>query len=142
MQTGGFVSLITHATISDMSVTISKTTKTYPRLPYEKMAATILGKNYEVSLVFLGEQRAQTLNKTTRNKPYHPNVLPLPLTTAVGEIYLTPQVAKREAKQHSLSYTQYIGYLFIHGCLHLKGLDHGARMDTLEAKYCKQFKIR
>ena len=36
----------------------------------------------------------------------------------------------------------YIGYLFIHGLLHLKGHDHGTDMDRLEAKFVKKFNLR
>lgn len=118
---------------------ISHTTKTYPRLPYEAIAHTILGKRYDVSLVFIGDVRAQKLNQTSRGKGYTPNVLSFPLTDTAGEVYIAPTVAKREASKFDLSYQGYIGYLFIHGCLHLKGLDHGDEMDTLEQRYLKKF---
>lgn len=122
-----------------MSLTTSHTTKTFPKLAYEEIAAAILGKRYDVSLVFIGDTRAQKLNQVSRGKDYIPNVLSFPLTDRAGEIYIAPTVAKREASKFDLSYTGYVGYLFIHGCLHLKGLDHGAKMDTLESKYMKQF---
>ncbi len=125
-----------------MSITISKTTKTYPRLPYKAMADAILGKRYAVSLVFIGATRAKQLNETTRNKTYVPNVLSFELDTKTGEIYIAPTVAKTEAKKFDLTPRGYVGYLFIHGCLHLKGLPHGTKMDALEAKYLKQFKLK
>ena len=125
-----------------MSIEISHTTKTYPRLPYEAIATAILGRRYHVSLVFVGDARAKRLNQETRDKDYIPNVLSFELEDTAGEIYIAPTVARREAPNFDLSYQGYIGYLFIHGCLHLKGLPHGDKMDRLEARYLKQFKLR
>lgn len=125
-----------------MSTTISHTTKTYPKLPYAEIAAAILGKRYEVSLTFIGAKRAQKLNTDYRNKTYVPNVLSFPLTENVGEIFISPKVAEKEAKKFDLTPRGYIGFLFIHGCLHLKGYPHGDQMDKLEKKYVKKFNIK
>jgi probable rRNA maturation factor len=106
------------------------------------MKEAILGIKYELSLTFVGETRAQSLNKQYRNKEYVPNVLSFPLDTQAGEIYITPKVAEKEAHKFSLSPKGYIGYLFIHGLLHLKGYPHGATMDRLEKKYCALYKLK
>lgn len=119
--------------------TIAATVRSYPRLPYEHIKNDILGRRYILSLVFVGEKRAQTLNKTHRNKTYAPNVLSFPLSPSTGEIYITPTVAKREAKKRDMTLTQYVGFLFIHGCLHLRGHAHGKRMEKLEEKYMCTF---
>ncbi len=125
-----------------MSVTITKTVRQpVPRHPYEKIAAQILGSSYELSLNFIGRTRAQTLNQAYRGKTYVPNVLSFPLATTVGEIYICPEVAKRQAKKHDMNYSQYVAFLFIHGALHLKGHDHGATMDRLERKHLTAFGI-
>lgn len=99
----------------------------------------ILGKNYELSLVFVGDQRAKSLNLKYRNKGYNPNVLSFPLDESNGEIFINPNVALRESKKANMSYKKYIGFLFIHGCLHLKGLDHGDTMTKQEEKFLKKF---
>lgn len=112
-----------------------------PSLPYEKMAQTVLGKTYTLTLAFIGEKRAQALNVTHRKKTYIPNVLSFPLDKEIGEIYICPMVAKREAKKFNMTVDGYIGYLFIHGLLHLKGLDHGATMERAEKKYIRLFKL-
>ena len=112
-----------------------------PNHPYAKIAECILGKKYELSLAFIGERRAQALNKAHRKKTYVPNVLSFPLTELIGEIYITPEVAKREAKKYGMTVNGYIGYLFIHGCLHLKGHDHGATMEKAEQKYVRDFSL-
>ena len=120
---------------------LSATAKSYPTWPYETIKNAVLGKNYLLSLSFVGSTRAKTFNQTYRKKDYVPNVLSFPLDETTGEIIICPQVARSEAKKFGLSVDGYIAYLFIHGCVHLKGHDHGDTMDGLEQKYMKQFKI-
>ncbi len=60
------------------------------------------------------------------------NVLSFPLSKTSGEILLCPEAAK--------PYT--IGYLFIHGCLHLKGARHSATMEREENRLLKKFGLR
>ena len=105
------------------------------------MKNNILGKTYELSLVFIGEARAKRLNETTRGKDYIPNVLSFPLTDNSGEIFITPSVAKKEAAKFKLTEKSYVGYLFIHGLLHLKGFDHGPKMERLEKRLLDQYKL-
>jgi len=121
------------------TVTISHTTKTYPKHSYQTVKDDILGKTYELSLVFIGSTRAQQLNISTRGKDYIPNVLSFPYDQKAGEIFICPTAAKREASKFDLTYNQYVLYLFIHGLLHLKGLDHGDKMDKAEIKYLKRY---
>lgn len=124
-----------------ITVSITATARSYPRLPYEQIKTDILGSTYELSLAFVGETRARELNKRTRRKNYIPNVLSFPLDASHGEIVIAPIRAKREAKRFGLSSRGYIGFLFIHGLLHLKGHDHGRRMDTLEQKYLARYEL-
>ena len=120
---------------------LSSTVAKYPEHPYETIKDTILGKSYSLSLNFIGESRAQKLNIAYRKKDYIPNVLSFPLDEKTGEMFICPKVAKSQAKDFDLSVDGYIAYLFIHGCVHLKGHDHGDTMDRLEKKYVKQFRI-
>lgn len=124
-----------------MNFSISSTVKHYPTWPYEVIKDTILGKSYVLSLSFVGPTRAQRFNVQYRNKDYTPNVLSFPLDEKTGEIIICPAVAKTQAKDFNLSTDGYIAYLFIHGCVHLKGHDHGDTMDKLEQKYVRQFNI-
>jgi probable rRNA maturation factor len=105
------------------------------------MKEAILGKKYDLTLAFVGPKQAQSLNKAYRKKDYVPNVLSFPLTKDTGEAYICLSVAKKEYKKFGMTYDGYVGYLFIHALLHLKGLDHGEKMDKAEQKYCKVFGI-
>lgn len=120
---------------------LSSTVRSYPPLPYAALKDDILGKAYDLSLVFVGEDRALTLNREHRGKDYVPNVLSFPLDKSSGEIYITTAVAKREAKEFGRSFKSQVGYLYIHGLLHLKGLRHGPKMERLEGRFLERYKL-
>ena len=120
-------------------ITISHSAKSFPSLPYEKIKSRILGERYELSLVFIGARRAQDLNMVYRNATYTPNILSFPLSKKIGEIYITPTVARKQAKRWNMTYTGYVGLLFIHGLLHLKGYRHGATMEKAEHLFVSEF---
>ncbi|HEY0964289.1 MAG TPA: rRNA maturation RNase YbeY [Candidatus Paceibacterota bacterium] len=124
------------------NLSIAATAKHYPPWPYQAMKDAVLGKQYSLTLSFVGATRAQRFNQTYRQKEYVPNVLSFPLDEKTGEIIICPEVAKREAKKFSLTVDGYIAYLFIHGCVHLKGHDHGDTMDKLEQKFMRQFAVK
>jgi len=125
-----------------MPTTISRTVKQRPpTLPVDTIAERIAGKRYSLSLVYIGEKRAQALNIAHRNKDYIPNILSFPLDNQTGEIYICPAVAKKEARNFDLSYKGYLTFLLIHGLLHLKGYEHGATMERLERKYIRDFSV-
>lgn len=125
-----------------MTLDIVHTTRELPRGRFRKIAESVLPTSFNATLVFVGEKRAQKLNEETRGKDYIPNVLSFPLSKTEGEIYICPQVCKKEAANFGLSYTHYLEYLTIHGCLHILGYDHGKKMDSLEDKYKKIFQIK
>jgi probable rRNA maturation factor len=106
------------------------------------MKNDVLGKRYNLSLQFVGPTRAAKLNSTYRQKTYTPNVLSFPLTEDTGEIFICPQVAVKEAAKYDLSTNGYVAYLFIHGLLHLKGLDHGDEMDKQEKRYLRKYDVK
>lgn len=80
----------------------------------------------ELTLVFMDTKSAQKLNKTYRNKNYATDVLSFAGDgmTGLGELVICPQVIARQAKEHKLSVWQELGYMVIHGILHLLEYDH------------------
>lgn len=120
--------------------TLKNTTKgKLPSLPFVHMKENALGKDYELTLVFVGPKKAQELNMLYRNKNYTPNILSFPLSKTSGEIIICPAKAKTEIKKFERTYEKFIGFLFIHGLIHLKGFNHGSRMEKAEAKFRKEF---
>lgn len=122
-----------------MSLQLTNTTKDRTPIKFKAIKDDVLGSSYQLSLNLVGEKRARAVNQKSRNKTYVPNVLSFPLGKNTGEIYLTPMVAKREAKSFGHSFKKHLTFLYIHGLLHLKGLDHGAKMESLEEKYLKKY---
>lgn len=99
----------------------------------------ILGKKYDVSIVLVGDKKSKSLNRLYRSKDYAPDVLSFPISNESGQIFINPHVAKRKAPQFEMTYEKYLFYLVIHGMLHLKGLDHGAKMDKAEKDFLRYF---
>lgn len=108
-----------------------------PAVPFERLARRILGERYELSLVVCGDHLARRLNTQYRKKTYSPNVLSFPLEKDAGEIILNVRKAAREARTYGVPFKERLAFLFVHGCLHLAGHDHGDAMDALEKRHMK-----
>ncbi len=119
----------------------NKTKGKPPRLPFVDIKNHILGEKYELSLVFIGEKKSSNLNRIYRGKNKTANVLSFPLSKREGEIFICLEKAKREAPNFEESFTNFVGFLFIHGLLHLKGMQHGSRMEKREKILRKRFNL-
>lgn len=108
---------------------------------WKKIAQTVLPKNYELSIVCVGDARMRTLNKTYRNKDKATNVLSFPISETSGELYLDIGYARKEARRFAIKHPTktHLDFLFIHGLLHLAGYDHGDAMEQQEQKLMKRF---
>src|SRR3989344_6521219 len=103
-----------------------------PRLPFVKMAVAVLGEEYEGSLVVASSRRVRELNRTYRGKDKETNILSFPLEKKEGEIFLDLAKARKDAPLFDRSYSNFIGFLFIHALFHLKGFDHSSTMEKQE----------
>lgn len=101
-----------------------------------------MGTSYVLSIVFVSPQKIRVLNRTYRKKDSSTDILSFSLSKNEGELYISLPDVKKKAPEFNLSAADYLNYLFIHGLVHLKGHDHGKKMDTLEQKYCKQLRIK
>lgn len=106
----------------------------------ERIKSEILGETYELSFAFIETPEMQKLNKEYRGKDYPTDILSFPLSDTAGEILICKEVAKEKSKDFDMSESDYLVFLVIHGLLHLKGLDHGEEMESLEKKYLAKFK--
>lgn len=61
-------------------------------------------------------------------------MLSFPLSKKSGEIFIDLVTANKEAKEFGMSLGEFVKYLFIHACLHLKGMEHGDTMEQAEKK--------
>jgi probable rRNA maturation factor len=124
------------------NLTIVRQTKGgIPILPFVHMKEALLGKKYDLSVVFPTLADSEELHLQWKKKPGPVNILSFPLDETSGEIILTLSQARKEASKHGHSYHNHLIFLFIHGCLHLKGMTHGAKMEKEERFFCKKFFI-
>lgn len=94
----------------------------------------------ELLIVFLNEKEARKLNKSYRGKDYATDVLSFDAVEpgSLGELVICPKVISRQAKEHGLLVREELGYMVLHGFLHLLGYDH----ETNEKDAKKMFDIQ
>jgi metalloprotein, YbeY/UPF0054 family len=94
----------------------------------------------DLVLVFLDKKAAKKLNHEFRGKDYATDVLSFDSVdpSSLGELVMCPEVLIKQAKEHGLSYQHELGYMLIHGVLHLLGYDH----ETNEKDAEQMFKIQ
>lgn len=94
----------------------------------------------ELTLVFLNQKPARKINLEFRGKDYATDVLSFESmeATSLGELIMCPEVLKRQAQEHGLSFQQELGYMVLHGILHLLGYDH----ETSEVEAQKMFSLQ
>ena len=122
-------------TLSKIDSDVSK----FYKIDFELLKDKVLGKNYDLSIAIIGDKKSRRLNKAYRAKSYAPDVLSFPISETSGEIFLNPKVAKRKSARFDMTPLKYLIYLVIHGMLHLKGMDHGAKMETTEKQLLKKY---
>ena len=109
------------------------------------MKDAVLGSTYDLSVVIVDVEKIQELNNQHRQKNMPTDILSFPLDSTPGsesgEIFINIEYTKKKAAEFEQTFKNYLGYLFIHGLLHLKGFAHGSTMESEEAKYCKAFGI-
>ncbi|ETB63811.1 TPA: rRNA maturation RNase YbeY [Candidatus Nomurabacteria bacterium] len=110
-----------------------------PSLPFVSIKEKILGKKYDLSIIFLKEKDQKKINRKYRGKNKSTNILSFPLEKLSGEITFDPQKVKKDAPLFKMRYREFLKLLFIHGCLHLKGFEHSSRMEKEEQKFMKMF---
>lgn len=98
---------------------------------FSKLKDIVLGKTYDLSVAFLSPKEMLAITRRTKKLDKVSNVLSFPLSKTSGEILICKKAAH--------PYTP--AYLFIHGLYHLKGLKHGARMESAEQKLLTRFSL-
>ena len=110
-------------------------------LAFKKIANKVLGKKYSLSFSFTSSVKIKKLNLIYRGKNCATDILSFPLSKNEGEIFICKSEARKEAKKFGRTHENFLKFLFIHGCVHLKGFDHSATMEGIETKLRKQFRV-
>lgn len=91
----------------------------------------------EVALTFVNDEEIRTMNKQYRNLDKATDVLSFSMWEGddlaempeleddpIGDIVISAETAKRQSEDYGHSMEREIGFLFVHGFLHLIGYDH------------------
>ncbi len=99
----------------------------------KKKTNTQLNKK-ELSVVFVTHKQMQKLNKDFRSKDKVTDILSFSGfgENDLGELVLCGDLVKKQAMELDLKTNEELGYLLIHGVLHLLGYDH--EKDPNEAR--------
>jgi probable rRNA maturation factor len=110
-------------------------------LLFQEIKDQALSKKYELSLVFVGKKRIKKLNQKYRLKDKVTDILSFPLTENSGEIFICIEKCKTACKKFDRNLTNFVVFLFIHGLMHLKGMEHSDKMERAEEKIRERFDI-
>lgn len=111
----------------------------------------------EVTVCFVEDREIARLNKRFRGKPKPTDVLSFPANgtgdsdfpheddaKVLGDIAISPQAARRNAKLFGRTLGEEICILILHGVLHLAGYDHevdDGEMERIEMRLRKKLKL-
>ena len=109
-------------------------------------------KDVEVSVTFTDNEKIKELNSKYRNKDSATDVLSFPMfetteemeflqTVPLGDIVISLERAKEQAKEIGNSFLREIAFLTIHSTLHLLGYDHERSPEDDDIQCKKQKEI-
>ncbi len=120
---------------------VKETQENIPKIDFEALKNKALGKEYDLLLIFTTRDKMKHLNTIYRDKEEPTDILSFPYSSEQGEIYICIPEAMKEAPKFEREFSNFLAFLFIHGCVHLKGHDHGSTMEDIEAKLRQKFSI-
>ncbi len=97
----------------------------------------------ELTILFVSPVTMRGLNKKFRDKDCVTDILSFGsfANNAMPELVICPAVLKKRAKEHGLTFNFELGYLILHGILHLLGYDHENGGRKAKQMYDLQDKI-
>lgn len=107
-----------------------------------QMIFTQVIENHEMNIVFLDKDQIQEMNLTYRNIDKVTDVISFPDQDEnyIGDIFICLDRAKEQAVDYGHSIEREIGFLAVHGYLHLLGYDHHTEAEEKEM-FAKQEEI-
>lgn len=119
---------------------VSKAARVLSKQKISTPSRRLLAAAEEVSLVFVSKNEIRRLNREFRHKDKPTDVLSFAPTDdgSLGELVVCLSIVKNQAREHGLSVNEELGYMVLHGILHLLGYDHelsprhSARMLNLQ----------
>lgn len=121
--------------------------------PIKKIIHTIFKRVKEkksMEIVFMTQSQIHEMNKTYRNMDKPTDVLSFPNEDedikSLGDVCISIEQAEKQAKDYGHSFEREIGFLAVHGYLHLKGYDHHTEdeektMTEMQERILKKAKL-
>lgn len=108
-----------------------------PNNGYAKAFGQRVVDSGRIELAFVDAQEIRKLNKQFRKVDQATDVLSFsflgqgifPGEDLVGQIFIEPEIARRQAEEHGVSCKEEIEFLFVHALLHVFGFDHEQETD-------------
>lgn len=120
---------------------------------YEKLIKDVfknVNAKYVFNIIFVNEDEIQRINKEYRNKDSVTDVITFALNDSLddihlndyelGDIFICLQRAFEQAQDYGHSVAREVGFLAVHGYLHLCGYDHLTEEDE-KIMFAKQEEI-
>jgi len=113
---------------------------------FERVSKELHFPESSVTVQFISDAEMARLNRNFRHKRGPTDVLSFPANAArprrrtsayFGDIAISPQTARRNARRFSRTFPAELRILILHGMLHLAGFDHETdqgEMDRLEKR--------
>lgn len=121
-----------------------------------------LSGNIELSVTFVDNDRIQEINKEYRNKDQATDVISfameelgegeielvgMDMPRVLGDIIISVDRTKEQAEEYGHTYSRELGFLAVHGFLHLLGYDHLTKeeeevMFTLQKEILDEFGLQ
>jgi probable rRNA maturation factor len=104
-------------------------------------------KESTATIAFVSDDRIRQLNRRYRGFDRATDVLSFPTgdeDLALGDIAISVETARAQARQNGLTLEQEIAQLILHGLLHLCGYDHetdNGEMNSIELKLRRELGI-
>ncbi|RXT14837.1 rRNA maturation RNase YbeY [Ammoniphilus sp. CFH 90114] len=100
----------------------------------EKAAEVEAIQDKELAITFVDNAQIQELNKQFREKDKPTDVLSFPLEEedALGDIIISIPKVREQAEDYNHSFERELGFLTVHGFLHLNGYDHETEEEEKE----------
>lgn len=103
--------------------------------------------NTELSISFVGREEIKEINRDYRGKDKETDVISFALndeidgeleiiggdiTNYLGDVIICVDIAREQAKEYNHSFERELGFLAVHGFLHLLGYDHMTEEEEKE----------
>lgn len=107
------------------------------------ISGKMLGRSGTLDLVLIDDKEMRQMNKQYRKKDSPTDVISFAYLEVteyerqkgdiiVGDIFISVDTAKRQAKENSHDFKTEMAILFVHGLLHVLGFDHNTNKEEAE----------